>query len=97
MLVRGGSLLDLDGERRGDLRIGADGRIAAAGLLEALDGEEVVDATGLLVVPGGVDAHTHLHLPVGNVRVSDDFETGTAAAAVGGTTTIIDYVTAYRG
>ena len=54
-------------------------------------------ATGCLVVPGGVDVHTHLHLPVGAVRVSDDFDTGTIAAAIGGTTTIVDYVTAYRG
>jgi dihydropyrimidinase len=60
-------------------------------------GEPVEDVSGLLVVPGGVDAHTHMQLPVGAVRVSDDFATGTAAAAVGGTTTVIDYVTAYRG
>ncbi len=52
---------------------------------------------GMLVIPGGVDVHTHFHLPVGAVRVSDDFYTGTRAAAAGGTTCIVDYVTAYRG
>jgi dihydropyrimidinase len=110
MLIRGGTLLDLDGERRADVRVGADGRIAevvavdgdqpsgtGAGGVVAEAGEDVVDATGMLVVPGGVDAHTHMQLPVGAVRVSDDFASGTAAAAVGGTTTIVDYVTAYRG
>ena len=98
MLIRHGTLLDLDGERSADVRIGRDGRIAAVGpALPAADGEDVYDATGCLVVPGGIDAHTHLHLPVGSVRVSDDFDTGTRAAAIGGTTTVIDYVTAYRG
>jgi dihydropyrimidinase len=97
-LLRGGTVVDADGERAADVRIGTDGRIAAVGpdLVPGV-GEEVVDATGLLVVPGGVDAHTHMQLPVGAVRVSDDFASGTAAAAVGGTTTIVDYVTAYRG
>jgi dihydropyrimidinase len=60
-------------------------------------GEEVLDCAGRLVIPGGVDAHTHLHLPIGNIAVSDDFDTGSKAAAIGGTTTLIDYVTAYRG
>jgi dihydropyrimidinase len=100
VLIQGGTVVDVDGERRADVRIGRDGRIAAveqpAGLA-ADEGEDLVDATGLLVVPGGVDAHTHMQLPVGAVRVSDDFASGTAAAAVGGTTTIVDYVTAYRG
>lgn len=98
MLLRGGRVVDVDGDRTADLRVGSDGRVAglAAGIVPA-PGEEVVDAAGLLVVPGGVDAHTHLQLPVGRVRVSDDFASGTAAAAVGGTTTVIDYVTAYRG
>jgi dihydropyrimidinase len=59
--------------------------------------ETVIDASGCLVVPGGVDAHTHFHLPVGAVQVSDDFATGTIAAAMGGTTTVIDYVTTRRG
>ncbi|MHB1986601.1 MAG: dihydropyrimidinase [Acidimicrobiales bacterium] len=98
MLLSGGTLLDIDGERRGEVRVGRDGRVAETGPdLMALPGEEVVDASGMLVVPGGVDAHTHLHLPVGSVQVSDDFVTGTIAAAMGGTTTVIDYVTAYRG
>ncbi len=98
MLIRGGTLVDAAGERRGDLRIGADGRVAeVAAELSARDGEPVHDATDKLVVPGGVDAHTHLHLPVGAVRVSDDFASGTRAAAIGGTTTIIDYVTVSRG
>ncbi|HVM65999.1 MAG TPA: dihydropyrimidinase, partial [Acidimicrobiales bacterium] len=98
MLIRGGTVIDAVGERQADVRTGADGRVAAVGpALEAVAGEEIVDASDCLVVPGGVDVHTHLHLPVGAVRVSDDFATGTAAAAVGGTTTIVDYVTAYRG
>ena len=98
MLISGGTVIDVGGTRLADVRTGRDGRIAEVGPgLVAQPGEEVVDAAGMLVVPGGVDVHTHFHLPVGQVRVSDDFDTGTAAAAVGGTTTVVDYVTAYRG
>jgi dihydropyrimidinase len=102
VLLRGGTVVDLDGERPADVLVGAEGRIAAvAPDLATAPGFDpataVVDVPGRLVVPGGVDAHTHLHLPVGAVHVSDDFASGTAAAAVGGTTTVIDYVTAYRG
>lgn len=98
MLITGGRLVDTGWDRNGDLRVGPDGRVeTVADHIDPLVGEEVFDASGFLVVPGGVDAHTHMRLPVGDVRVSDDFETGTAAAAVGGTTTVIDYVTAYRG
>ena len=95
VLLRGGTVLDVDGERVADVLVGPDGRVAEVG--DGLVGEPAEDVTGRLVVPGGVDAHTHMQLPVGAVRVSDDFATGTAAAAVGGTTTVIDYVTAYRG
>ena len=91
-------MLDVDGERRADLRVATDGRVAEVGPdLTSEPGEPAIDCTGRLLVPGGVDVHTHLHLPVGEVRVSDDFSTGTMAAAIGGTTTIVDYVTAYRG
>ena len=98
MLIVHGTVVDAAGERDADVRITPAGLVGevAPGLFPE-PGEETIDATGLLVVPGGVDVHTHFHLPVGNVRVSDDFRTGTAAAAVGGTTTIVDYVTAYRG
>ena len=57
----------------------------------------VVDATGKLVVPGGVDAHTHMEMPFGGTRASDTFETGTRAAAFGGTTTIVDFAIQRRG
>ena len=98
MLLTGGIVIDVDGERAADVRIGRDGRIAAVGPdLPREPAEPTLDCTDRLVIPGGVDVHTHLHLPVGAVRVSDDFDTGTKAAAIGGTTTIVDYVTAYRG
>ncbi|MGE0880757.1 MAG: dihydropyrimidinase [Acidimicrobiia bacterium] len=98
MLIRNGMVVDVDGERVADVRIGVSGRIVEVGAaLTAAHDEAVHDATGRYVIPGGVDAHTHMQLPVGAARVSDDFFTGTRAAAIGGTTTIIDYVTAYRG
>ena len=98
MLLYGGTVIDVDGERAAAVRVGRDGRVAAIGAdLTPDPGETTVDCTGRLVIPGGVDVHTHMHLPVGQVRVSDDFDTGTRAAAIGGTTTVVDYVTAYRG
>lgn len=98
MLIRGGTVVDAAGERRADVRTGDDGRVEeVAARIEPRDGEVVHDAVGKLVIPGGIDAHTHMQLPVGAVRVSDDFASGTRAAAVGGTTTIIDYVTPARG
>jgi len=65
--------------------------------IPAQAGERVIDATGLYVMPGGVDVHTHLDMPLGAITSADDFETGTRAAAFGGTTTIIDFATQARG
>ena len=59
--------------------------------------DRTIDAAGKLVIPGGIDPHTHMDLPFGGTSSSDDFETGTRAAAFGGTTTIIDFAVQYRG
>ena len=72
------------------LDIGIDGETISA-LGNALDGHHVLDAEGMLVFPGIIDAHTHMQLPVGGTRSSDDFYTGTVAAAFGGVTSIIDF------
>ena len=96
-LIRGGTLVAADGRRRADL-LCRDGLIAAIGTrLDIQPGCEVIDAGGCFVMPGGIDPHTHLQLPMMGTVVADDFHTGTAAAAAGGTTTILDFVGPVRG
>src|SRR6478672_5653095 len=60
-------------------------------------GAEVVDANGCYVFPGGIDPHTHLEMPFGGTVTKDDFESGTIAAAYGGTTTVIDFCLTEKG
>src|SRR6202042_467952 len=60
-------------------------------------GHTVVDAAGLFVLPGGIDAHTHMDMPFGGTVSADDFLTGTRAAAIGGTTTIVDFAIQAKG
>lgn len=101
LVVRGGTVVDGDGVRRADVLV-RDGRIAsvepelAAEDLDGIDGARVVDAGGAYVVPGGIDVHTHFALPVGAVTSADDFESGTLAAACGGTTCVVDFAGAGR-
>jgi dihydropyrimidinase len=94
-LIRGGTLIDREGARRGDVAIEGE-RILAAGESLEIAAARVVDAGGALVIPGGIDVHTHFDLPVGAVRSADDFESGTVAAACGGTTCVIDFAGAGR-
>ncbi len=65
--------------------------------LPVQNADRVIDAAGLLLLPGGIDVHTHLDMPFGGTTSSDDFETGTRAAAFGGTTTIIDFAIQAKG
>ncbi|TDR90125.1 dihydropyrimidinase [Enterovirga rhinocerotis] len=94
-VIRGGTVVTSGGVARTDIGI-RDGRIAA--LAVGLTAERVIDAGGLLVLPGGVDTHVHLDQPgTGPSEMSDDFDTGTASAAAGGTTTIVSFAWQPRG
>ena len=74
------------------------GKITAIGTdLPAQNATKLLDASGRLVLPGGIDVHTHLDMPFGGTTSADDFETGTRAAAFGGTTTLIDFAIQYKG
>ncbi|AZM56568.1 dihydropyrimidinase [Streptomyces sp. WAC 01529] len=100
-LIRGGLVVTAAEETHADVLI-EDGRIAAlaasgTAAAGAWTAERVVDATDKYVIPGGVDAHTHMEFPFGGTFSSDTFETGTRAAAWGGTTTIVDFAVQSKG
>ena len=96
LLVEGGRIVTAAQDYTADLLV-EDGRIKAAGAFGGAEADEVIDASGLLVFPGGVDPHTHLDTPVAGTVISDDFDSGTRAAAAGGTTTIIDFAIQEKG
>ncbi len=95
-LLRHGTIVNAAGRRSADVLV-ADGRVAAVGEGLREPADRVIDASGKLLLPGGVDVHTHLDMPLGDIRTADDFESGTIAAACGGTTTVIDFATQARG
>ncbi|MBO8194320.1 dihydropyrimidinase [Streptomyces oryzae] len=100
-LIKGGLVITAAEEMPADVLI-EDGRIAAvaarnSAAAASFTADRTLDATGRYVVPGGVDAHTHMDFPFGGTFSSDDFETGTRAAAWGGTTTIVDFAVQTKG
>ena len=97
MLIKGGTVVTSTGPIAADVLV--EGETIAALFAPGLAPEvaETVDATGKYVIPGGIDAHTHMELPFGGTFASDTFETGTRAAAFGGTTTIIDFAVQRTG
>ncbi|PSN12254.1 dihydropyrimidinase, partial [filamentous cyanobacterium CCP5] len=91
VLIKGGRIITAVDDYAGDILI-QDGRIEAIARSLPVENAEVHDAAGLLVFPGGIDAHVHMETPMGNdIYTCDTFETGTRSAAFGGTTTIIDF------
>lgn len=97
VLIANGTVVTATESFRADVGI-RDGKITAISKsLPAESAQKVLDASNKLVLPGGIDVHTHLDMPLGTTTSSDDFETGTRAAVFGGTTTIIDFATQFKG
>src|SRR4051795_1784954 len=104
ILISGGTVVSSTGASRQDVLVDGDTIAAVLAPGTTLLGsdlastvERVLDATGKYVIPGGVDAHTHMEMPFGGTNASDTFESGTRAAAWGGTTTIIDFAVQRTG
>ncbi|MDR3242559.1 MAG: dihydropyrimidinase [Clostridiales Family XIII bacterium] len=92
LLIKGGKIVTADAAFKADIAV-KNGKIAAIGVnIKPEAGAETVDAADKLVLPGAIDAHTHLAMPFGGTISADDYEAGTRAAACGGTTTVFDFV-----
>ncbi|PWN02638.1 dihydropyrimidinase [Nocardioides silvaticus] len=95
LLVKGGTVVSSTGRTVADVLVDGEQVVAVlapgSDIAASVTADKVVDATGKYVIPGGIDAHTHMQLPFGGTEASDTFETGTIAAAWGGTTSIIDF------
>ena len=95
-LISGGTVVNADGSTQADVLIDGE-TIAAVGHGLGATVDRKIDASGKYVIPGAIDVHTHMELPFGGTFAKDTFETGTRAAAFGGTTSIIDFAVQSRG
>jgi dihydropyrimidinase len=95
-LIESGRIITAVDDYVADILI-EDETISTIGRSIEIEADRVIDAGGKLVIPGGIDPHTHMELPFGGTQSSDDFFTGTRAAAFGGTTTIIDFAVQTKG
>ncbi|HEV2064343.1 MAG TPA: dihydropyrimidinase [Thermoanaerobaculia bacterium] len=95
-LIKGGTVVTAVDQYKGDVLI-EDEKIVSIGTALSLPADKTIDASGKYVLPGGIDVHTHLDMPFGGATSADDFESGTVAAAHGGTTSIVDFAIQSRG
>ncbi len=96
-VIKNGTVLTATDTYAADVGIAGGVISAIAAALPAESAGKLIDATGCYVMPGGIDVHTHLDMPFGGTTSADDFESGTIAAAFGGTTTLIDFAIQYKG
>ena len=101
VLISGGTVVSSTGSSLQDVLVDGERIVAllapGSSVLGSVTADTTIDATGKYVIPGGIDAHTHMEMPFGGTQASDTFETGTRAAAWGGTTTIVDFVVQAHG
>jgi dihydropyrimidinase len=95
-LIKNGRIVTAVDDYRADILI-EDEQISVIGKTLEMEADLMIDASNKIVIPGGIDPHTHMELPFGGTSSSDDFFTGTRAAAFGGTTTIIDFAVQTKG
>src|SRR5260370_9904723 len=95
-LIRNGHVITATDDYHADILIEGD-VVTVIGARLDMEADVTIDAVGKLVIPGGIDPHTHMELPFGGTTAADDFRTGTIAAAHGGTTTIIEFAVQYKG
>jgi dihydropyrimidinase len=96
-LIQGGTVVTAQETKAADILIEGERIKEVRAGIPARSAEKVIDAKGMYVIPGGIDAHTHLDMPFGGTTSADDFESGTRAAAFGGTTSIVDFAIQARG
>jgi len=96
-VIKNGTIITATDTTRADLGINGEKISAIAAQLPTENATQVIDANNLLLLPGGIDVHTHLDMPFGGTTSADDFQSGTTAAAFGGTTTLIDFAIQYKG
>ncbi len=96
IVLKGGKVVTSEKTYCADVRI-EDEKIVDIGFDISKENDEIVDVSDSYVIPGGIDTHTHFDLDTGVTKTADNFETGTKAAIVGGTTTILDFATQAKG
>jgi dihydropyrimidinase len=94
-LIRNGTVVTAERSAAADILVDGEKIRDIAPGLPSGTADRVIDASGMLLLPGGIDAHTHLDMPFGGTTSADDFETGTRAAAFGGTTCLVDFAIQY--
>ena len=96
-LIKNGTIVTAERTYRGEILIDGETIKEIGDDLPSENVSKIIDATGMYILPGGIDVHTHLDMPFGGTVSSDDFETGTRAAAFGGTTTLVDFAIQPKG